>query len=388
MNQSNQAVVDREQLDRLKRKALNGYNRVLSTRNAIAELACLSTYNEEDFDEILRVDSEEDDIAEIVEVLKDRFTAAEKLEAALSRKSNLVRLSKEKGKKLSERQKKALMSASEDVSKLSAELSELPDPGCTREEWAEYGTRAVGHPTRAPEQDLIRNKILVDDSLSELNKMEKEAGLPRSVIKSLLEEQESFTRNGGRKSLPSSVAEVERLDTEYRRISGLYKQDEAKPDDAFKPSSTGRKPKSKEERLADYATRLESLLEEIQRKEALLRGPDYLERQKKIVERSRRYAKSEGNTSEYEELSDKFSKLKSLEKRIQQYVSKGSMSENEIHDYVVKAVNSILGVTADIPVKPSNKVDIDNAKSTASTKESNKGNVDIEDLMDSVLSSL
>jgi len=376
-------TIETAELNKLKRKAYSNYGRVNNIRNAIADLAVIGTYNENDWLATLAEDGDTDEIRDIMDVLQSRYEAASKLESALTRKSRLLQLSKEMGSNLPVSQKNALDAVVEDVSKLSSNLSELPDAGCTFEEWKEIGVRRIGHPPRALEQDLIRFKLDMDDSLSVLNKIEKSCELPVSTIESLGREQHTFTRNGGRKALPETVADVEKLDTELRRIKGLYNQDEAKPEQAFTPSSTGRIPKSKAERLQAFQDRIDLLSEEIREKDAKLKGIDLIERKKKITERERRYAKNDGDTSSYDNLSQIFDDLKSLEKTMLNNIATGTMTTTEVNNYCEKAVSSILSgnteeddLSAAVTEKKADKP----AKSITNNEE-----LDIDNLMSSVL---
>jgi hypothetical protein len=378
-------TVNTEELNKFKRKVFNNYSRVNNVRNEIADISVIGVYNENDWMATLAVDGDSDEIRDIMDVLQARFNAASDLESALTRKSRLQRLQRsEKG--LSAKQTSALESSIEDVSELSRALSELPDAGCTFEEWKEVGVRRIGHPTRALEQELIRYKLDMDDSLSVLNKMEKEAGLRASTIESLTKEQDTFVRNGGRKAPPSSVADVEKLDTEFRRIKGLYNQDLAKPEAAFQPSSTGRKPKSKTERLADYQAKLDALQAEITQKEAKLQGLDLIERTKKVIERKRRYAKSDGLQSKYDELSSVFEALKSLEKRIFKEVSEANLSQEQVNSYSKEAIEKILGGEFG-KAEEFSKPTVQSVASTLNDKGSEDEDASIEELMNQALAS-
>jgi hypothetical protein len=331
-----------EEINKLKRSVFNKHKSILSVRHELANLAVIGKYDENDFYATLSLDGDSQEIRDVISVLEKRFNAASDLEALLSRKSRLVKLKNKPNYKLTRIQEEALDDVMTKISEASKVLSSLPDAGCTEEEWKELDVKRIGKPPRALEQDLIREKLDMDNALGELNRIEIHLGMQPSNISSLSKEESTFSLNAGRRSLPPSVQEVEDLDQEYRRIQGLYRQDEAKPESAFVSGKVGRKSKSKQERLEAYQDRLDSLNNEIAKKEAGLKGVDLIERKKKVIEREKRYAKSESRKADYNRFTHIAKSLKELQMSMQDELNSGSMNENEVHDYTISALNSIM----------------------------------------------
>lgn len=375
--------IDKEGLKKLKRRAYTSFLKVDDLRSNLADDAGIAIYNENDFEKTFTVDDRNEENEGVIKVLEARYDAAQALCAAQSQKSRLVKL-KNKNGSLSARQESALQVAKERVKNTSSELSELPPAGETFADWEEIKDtfRAVGHPPKSQEQFLVEYKMAMNDTLSELNQLEDLMDLPRSTIKSLEAEQEEFMLGGGRKKLKGDVAEVESLKTEIRRIRLLRKNDENAPASKFQPSGTGRKPKSKEERLADYDSKIKSLQDNVDRIISEMDGVDLIQCHKKDVERSRRYSKENNNNAEYERYSEIYKALKSLEAKAADEQSNGNMSERELSEFCKRALNDILdGANVYVMPKKISTAKATQAKPAKVAKEEEvKGNESFDDL--------
>ncbi len=375
--------IDKEGLKKLKRRAYTSFLKVDDLRSNLADDAGIAIYNENDFEKTFTVDDRNEENEGVIKVLEARYDAAQALCAAQSQKSRLVKL-KNKNGSLSARQESALQVAKERVKNTSSELSELPPAGETFADWEDIKEtfRAVGHPPKSQEQFLVEYKMAMNDTLSELNQLEEQMDLPRSTIKSLEAEQEEFMLGGGRKKLKGDVAEVESLKTEIRRIRLLRKNDENAPASKFQPSGTGRKPKSKEERLADYDSKIKSLQDNVDRIMSEMDGVDLIQCHKKDIERSRRYSKENNNNAEYERYSEIYKALKSLEAKAADEQSNGNMSERELSEFCKRALNDILdGANVYVMPKKTSTAKAAQAKPAKVAKEEEvKGNDSFDDL--------
>ena len=374
---------DKEALKKLKRRAFTSFLKVDDLRSNLADDAGIAIYNENDFEKTFTVDDRNEENEGVIKVLAARYDAAQALCAAQSQKSRLVKL-KNKNGSLSARQESALEVAKERVKKTSSELSDLPPAGETFADWEEIKEtfRAVGHPPKAQEQFLVEYKMAMNDTLSELNQLEEQMDLPKSTIKSLESEQQEFMLGGGRKKLKGDVAEVESLKTEIRRIRLLRKNDENAPASKFQPSGTGRKPKSKEERLADYDNKIKALQDNVDRIMSDMDGVDLIQCHKKDVERSRRYSKENNNDAEYQRYSEIYKALKSLESKAADEQSNRNMSERELSEFCKRALNDILdGANVYVMPKKASTAKTTKAKtvSTEKTKVA-EGNDSFDDL--------
>lgn len=361
--------VDIENLKKLKRRAFTSFLKVDDLRTNMADEAGIAIYNENDFEQTFSVDERDEELEGVIEVLGQRYDAAQALCAAQAQKSRLVKL-KNKGCSLSPRQEMALNEAKKKVKRLSSKLSNLPPAGETKSGWEEIKDtfRSVGHPPKSHEQFLVEYKIALNDALSTLNHLEGQMGLPKSTIKSLEDEQDSFMLGGGRKKLKGNVAEVEAIKTEIRRLRLLRKNDENAPAEKFQPSGTGRKPKSKEERLADYDRKIRAHQENVDRMLAEMNGVDLIQCHKKDIERSRRYSKENNNEDELKRYSDIYKALKSLEAKAADEQSKGKMSEHELSEFCKKALGDILN-GANVYIMPEKKVQVSAPNAVSRKKE-------------------